>query len=335
VSLYVRRIFVMAECEELLPPWLRFVRGVVDSQDLPLNVSREMLQNNRTMAQIHQHLVKKVLETLASLLKDRRDDYVRFWEQFGEILKEGIVLDPAHSKAVAEIALFSSSRGEERTTLAEYVERMPKDQSEIFYLSAPDLESAARSPHLEALRAREVEVLYFTDPVDDWVAQHLTRFEEKPLRAIDRGGAQLESEDAKLAREQREREARGLLERLETELKPAVESVRFSGRLKDSPAVLVDDEHALGAHMERILRQTRGDAPKRKRALELNPTHPLIERLAQLYASEPNSPRWKDYADLLHAQALLAEGSPLPDPARFSKLLTEWMLAATPAAPAS
>jgi molecular chaperone HtpG len=332
ISLYVRRVFVMAESEDVLPPWLRFVRGVIDAQDLPLNVSREVLQQNRALIQIRRRLTKKVLDTLGELRDARRGDYQRFFEQFGATLKEGIVTDPEQAEAIAAVCLFESSRPPEggeparRTTLEEYLARRPKDQTAIYYLLAEDREAAARSPHLEALRARKREVLFLTDPVDEWLAQRLREYKGSPLQAVDRGGALEESEERRLEREQKERELRALLEDLEQRLKGRVEGVRLSSRLTESVAVLVDDEHALGAHMERLLRQTQRDAPKRKRFLELNPSHSLVERLAGLHASDPRSKRYGEYAELVYAQALLAEGSPLPNPQEFGRMLTDLMV---------
>ena len=330
IQLYVRRVFITADCKELLPPWLRFVRGVVDSQDLPLNVSREMLQDSRQIRQIRERLVKKVLETLERMCAERREDYRRFWAAFGPILKEGIVLAPEHAEAVARVALFETTRGEEPTTLDEYVARMAEGQEAIHCLSAPDRESALRSPHLERVRARGLEALLLVDAVDEWVLTRLREWKAKPLQALERGQADLDSPEGKEEREQQERELRPLLETLEGELAGQVERVRFSSRLVESPAVLVDEESSVGPQMERMLRQTGREAPKRRRVLELNPGHPVVARMQALHAGDPRSPRIAQFAQLLHGQALLAEGSPLPDPARFGKLVNELMLAAAP-----
>jgi molecular chaperone HtpG len=326
VNLYVRRVFVMEGCEELLPAWLRFVHGVVDSQDLPLNVSREILQKNRAIAQIEKRLVKKLLDALGAMLESRRADYLRFWKAFGPVLKEGIVMDEEHSQRLAEIALFETSRGEEPTTLAEYVERMAEGQDAIWCLTGPDRRTLERSPHLESLRKKGWEALLLVDPVDEWVVPRLGSFKEKPLRPLERGELSLEAEAEKLDREQRERELRSLLEALEERLKPSVERVRLSTRLVESAAVLVDDEHSIGPHMERLLRQSGQEPPPRRRILELNPAHPVLERLAKAFEADPRSERIAEAADLLYGQALLAEGSPLPDPARFSRLVGELML---------
>ena len=328
VALYVRRIFVMADCEDLLPQWLRFVRGIVDSSDLPLNVSREILQQNKTLAAIRKRLIKKTLDALAAMLAGRRDDYRRFWTAFGQVLKEGIVLDREQSETVAALALWPSSRGDELATLDEYVARMPAEQTAIYVLGGSDLAAARRSPHLETLAARGFEVLLLCEPIDEWVLDRLREYKSKKIVSIDKGDLDFASEADKFDRENKEREFRSLLERLETELGAHVAKVRFSSRLKTSPAVLVDDEHAPGPHMERLMRQTGQELPVRKRILELNADHPLIARLKAIHDGDATSPKLREFAELLHGQALLAEGSALPDAPRFSQLLSELMLAA-------
>ena len=307
VSLYVRRVFVMADCEDLLPTWLRFVRGIVDSQDLPLNVSREILQQNRVLGQIRKRLVKKVLDSLGTMLADRRDDYVTFWRAFGPVLKEGLVMDEENREAIAEVCLFETSHSEEPATLAEYVGRMKADQTEIFCLPAADREAAERSPHMESLRERGLEVLYLVDAVDEWVLERMTEHDGKPLRAIDKGAAVDAAAQEEV--EAKEREMRSLLETLEGKLEGKVESVRFSTRLVDSAAVLVDSENSLGPQMEHLLRQSGQEPPPRKRVLELNPGHPVLERLRGLHEADPGSDRLADFTDLLYGQALLSEGS--------------------------
>jgi len=328
VALYVRHVFVMADCEDLLPPWLRFVRGVVDSQDLPLNVSREILQQNRAVRQIRARLVKKVLDALEAMRDGRREDYLRFWRAFGSVLKEGLVTEPERAEALSGLVLCESSRGEGPTTLAEYVERLGAGGEPILCLLADDLEAARRSPHSEAWRARGREVLFFTDPVDEWVLERLDQFRGRQLERVDRGAALPGGEAQREELERKERDERPLLEALEQRLRGRVERVRFSGRLVDSAAVLVDERGSVGPHLERLMRQTGHEPPPRHRVLELNPGHPLVERLALLAREQPASPRLADFAELLHGQALLAEGSPLPDPARFGRLVSELMLAA-------
>lgn len=328
VSLYVRRVFVMADCEQLLPPWLRFVRGVVDSSDLPLNVSREILQHNRAMAQIRKRLVKKTLDALAALLAHRRTDYQRFWEAFGAVLKEGAVMESDQREAIAGLLLAPSTRGEELVTLDECIARMPAGQDKLYVLRCADVEAGRRSPHVEALHARGAEALLFVDPIDEWLLDSLHEYKGKPIVALDRSELDDASEAAKFERERQERELRAVLEQLESELSAHVQRVRVSTRLVDSPAVLVDDAGSVGPHMERLMRQSGRTPPKRKRVLELNAQHPLVEKLKGLGQGTGEREQLKEWSELLLGQALLAEGSPLPDPARFSKLVSSLMLAA-------
>ncbi len=328
VSLFVRRVLVMHECEELLPAWLRFVRGVVDSSDLPLNVSREILQKNRAMAQIKKHLTKKVLAALANLRDQRRDDFLRFSKSFGAVLKEGLVTDPSASDEIAPLCVFESSAGSGPTTLDEYVARMPAEQKSIFVLVGEDRALLERSPHLETVRAKGFEVLFCVEPIDEWVIERTRNYKDKPLQSLAKGDLDLLDESAKAELESKERANRSLLESLESKLSTSIARVRFGSRLTDSPAVLVDDEHAVGRQMARLLKETGREAPKSKRVLELNAKHPLIERLIDLHREDAASPKLAEFADLIHGQALLAEGSPLPDPGRFSKLVADLMLAA-------
>ena len=338
IDLYVKRVFITADCEELVPPWLRFVRGVVDSADLPLNISRETLQHNRQMAQIRKRVVRKVLDALRGVLTQRRADYATFWRAFGPVLEEGIYYDDEHREELAALALFPSSAGAagetdegdgggpELTTLGEYVERMPVKQREIYVLVATDVATAQRSPHLEVFRAKGYEVLFLTEPVDEFVLQRLTEFGGKKLRRIDQGVVDVEEAQEKEQREEREKDLQPLLESVRKHLAERVESVRFSSRLKDSAACLVGGEHGLSPLMERYLRDTGQPVPPQRRVLELNAAHPLIARLEALSRSDADFQRFGDFCELLHGQALLAEGSPLPDPARFSRLVTELML---------
>jgi molecular chaperone HtpG len=328
VALYVRHVLVMADCEELLPPWLRFVRGVVDSQDLPLNVSREILQQNRALGQIRSRLVKKVLDALEALRDGRRDDYLKFWRGFGTVLKEGLVTDPARADAIAALLVCASSRGGEPTTLGECAGRLEKPDDPILCLAAPDAAAAERSPHLEAYKQRGREVLFFTDAVDEWVLERLREFQGRMVVRIDRGEVLPGGDAQREEIEEKERGERPLLESLEGHLSGRVDRVRFSGRLTESPAVLVDEEGSVGPHLAELMRQSGHEPPPRRRALELNPAHPLVERLARLAREDSGSKRLADSAELLLGQALLAEGSPLPDPARFGRLLNELLLSA-------
>lgn len=328
VSLYVRHVFVAAECEELLPPWLRFVHGVVDSQDLPLNVSREILQQNREMQRIRARLVRKLLDALGALRDHRREDYLRFWKAFGPVLKEGLVTEPGEREALGALLLCASSRAEGPTTLAEYAARAGEGTLDVLVLPAENESAARRSPHLEAWRAAGREVLFLTDPIDEWVLEHCRELGGRKLVRIDRGLAAPRGPAQREELEAKEREQRALLEALEARLKGQVARVRFSGRLVESPAVLVAADGTPGPNLERLLRQSGQSAPALAPTLELNPGHPLIERLAGMAAQSPPPARLDDYAELLLGQACLAAGAALADPARFGRLVSDLLLAA-------
>ena len=327
LNLYVKRVFILSDCEDLLPPWLRFLRGVVDADDLPLNVSRETLQENRQVRQIQKHLVKKTLDTLRGMLAESREDYLTFWRAFGPLVKEGVYVDDAQREELVKLLLAESSNGDELTTLEEYVARMPEGQQEIYVLPAADRAAAERSPHLEGVRARGFEVLFLVDPIDEFVLQRLTEFDGRKIRSIDKGGLELsEDDEAREAREEKQKALGPLLELVRKELAEDVEEVRFSSRLTDSPAVLVSAENSLSPQIEHMLRESGQPVPEGKRVLELNPSHPLVEKLRDLSADDATFGRFADYCVLLHGQALLAEGSKLKDPGRFSRLVTELMV---------
>ncbi|GJM23364.1 MAG: chaperone protein HtpG [Planctomycetota bacterium] len=323
LSLYVKKVFVMAECEELLPGWLRFVRGLVDSSDLPLNVSRETLQHNRQIAQIRKRLVKKLLDTFGEMLKKERETYAEFWTAFGSVLKEGLYIDDAHRAELAKVCLWQTSKGAEPCTLAEYVDRMEPDQEAIWYVTGADRHSVEKSPHLEAVSGKGHEVLFLVDPVDEWVVQRLNEFEGKPLRSLEQGDAAAETDEQKSEREEQEKELEGLLGAAQASLDDYVSKVRLSSRLKESPAVLVGAEGGLSPQLEAMLRASGQQVPANKRVLELNPSHPVVSRLKELHAADADSPRFHQFLELVHGQALLAEGSQLSDPSRFAKLVGE------------
>tara|TARA_R110002072_G_scaffold107777_2_gene234174 strand:- start:1856 stop:3787 length:1932 start_codon:yes stop_codon:yes gene_type:complete len=326
VSLYVRRVLIQKECEELLPTWLRFVRGVVECADLPLNVSRETLQDDPRVKQIQKHLVKKVLEKMTSKLGADRAAYEAMWESFGVVLKEGIWHGADEDGRIADACLFRSTHDEGWRTLAEYVEGMNEGQEAIYVLTGPDRATAAASPHLEAFRSKGLEVLLMVDPVDEWMLQRLQTYSDKPVQSIDRGDVDLDDEDTKKERADREETCKDLLSALGKSLEDHVESVRFSGRLTDSPAALVAGAGGMSGHMERLLKRSGQDVPSQKRVLEVNPDHPLVEGLKRLHGVDANSPRIGDYAELLFGQALLREGGAPVDTSRFTKLLTDLMV---------
>ena len=325
VSLYVRRVLIQKECKELLPSFLRFVRGVVECTDLPLNVSRETLQDDPRLGQIKKRLVKKTLEEFSSLLDNKREEYTEFWEAFGSVIKEGIWSGDGDVDKLAKICLFHSSNGETQVTLDEYVERMQEGQEVIHVLTGPDRATVEASPLLESVISKGEEVLYLIEPVDEWMLQRLTEYDGKQVVALDRGDAQ-EDDDVKEKREELQKTHEGFLGSLQAALDEEVSEVRFTSRLKGSPAVLVADAGGMSGHMERLLKRSGQEMPKQKRILELNPEHDLVKSLTKLHGVDEKSPRLADAAELLHGQALIAEGATPKNPKRFSELVTELLL---------
>jgi molecular chaperone HtpG len=324
VRLYVRRVFIMDQCEELLPRWLRFVRGVIDSDDLPLNVSRELLQDSAVVRTIKKQITRRVLDLLAKIAEEKPDEYVEFWKQFGAVIKEGLHFEPQQAEKISPLLRYESSRVAGYTSLAEYVKRMPEGQTKIYYAQGMNKALIAGSPHLEALEKKNYEVLFMTDGVDQWAVEGLGEFEGKPLcdaMQEDALGAdgEAKSESDKQASEEQSKELAGLLARVKHVLDGHVSDVRVSERLTDSPACLVIPKGGLPAHLERLLRAHKADLPEQKRILELNPTHPIVQRMKGEHDKQADAPKLTEWIELLYDQALLAEGSPLPDPQRFSK----------------
>jgi molecular chaperone HtpG len=317
VQLYVKRVFIMDKAAELLPPWLRFMRGLVDSADLPLNVSRELLQNNRTVEKIKSALVKRSLDLLEDLAQNKPEEYAEFWKTFGVVLKEGIIDDAGQKERVAKLLRFHSTSVEgnaAEATLAGYVSRMKADQKDIYYLAADTLAAARNSPHLEGFRAKGLEVLLLIDRIDEWVAGHLHEFDGKPLTSIASAAADPQSAIETPEKAQAESTYKDSLERLGKTLAGKIASARISGRLTDSPAVLVAGEFGVSLRMGRILKQAGQNNPfATLPVLEINPKHPLIERLNQTR----DDAAFTDLATLLYEQAMLAEGGELEDPASF------------------
>ncbi|HRQ65981.1 MAG TPA: molecular chaperone HtpG [Xanthomonadaceae bacterium] len=313
LKLYIRRVFIMDASEQLLPAYLRFVRGVVDSDDLPLNVSREILQDNRLVSQMRGGCVKRVLDLLERMAVEDADKYLSFWDEFGNVLKEGLAEDFAHRERLLKLLRCASTRsGEKRqdVSLDAYIERMPEGQEAIYYITADSFAAAAHSPHLEALRARGVEVLLMYDRVDEWVSGYLSQYREKPFRNVAKGDlGTLPGEAAPVE----SGSAEGVIARLKVLLGERVKDVRASQRLTDSPACLVLDEHDMALHMQRMLKAAGHDIPVGKPTLEVNPGHALLKRLE----GESDEARAGDIALVLLEQAQLAEGGQLDDPASF------------------
>ena len=317
INLYVRRIFIMDDAKYLMPSFLRFVRGVVDASDLPLNVSREFLQNNKDIDRIRAASVKKVLSELTRLAAKEPEAYAAFWKEFGKVLKEGMVEDHDNRTVLSDLLRFSSTRSkdlEQTQSLAGYFKRMPMKQKAIYYITADSHNAASTSPHLEIFRKNDVEVLLLSDPVDEWLVSSLNEYKDKPLKSVAKGALDLDdfaSPEDKKASEQKEKDLSELTEKMQSVLEGKVKSVRVSLRLTDSPACLVADEADLGGNLERILAAMGQNAPDAKPIMEINPDHPLIRQL------DPEHARHGDWTQVLFDQAALSEGAPLPEPAAY------------------
>ena len=333
LSLYVKRVFIMDDWRELLPPYLRFVRGVVSSDDLSLNVSREILQKNRQIQAIRKYLVRRLLAAFKEMKEQRADRYRTLWAEFGAVLKEGLLGLEEEPDRLLELVLAASTDGPALTSLGEYVGRMKSGQPAIYYLTAASREAAERSPHLEAVRARGYEVLFFLDPIDELWLRMRREFEGKPLASVSHGGVDLGSgadgtKEGSVPEEIGER-FKALLLALRVALQDEIKDVRLSARLTSSPACLVGEPGDLSAHIEDLLRRSGRDVPQAKRVLEVNPSHPLLMRLVAFHAAHPDDERFRCYAELLHGQAILAEGGTLSAPAAFSRRLAELLVEAT------
>lgn len=328
IKLYVKRVFIMEDAEKLMPQYLRFVRGVIDSADLPLNVSREILQDSRDVEAIKNGSVKKVLSLLEDVAENKPEDYAKFWEQFGRVLKEGPGEDFANKDKIAGLLRFASTHAdteEQSVSLKAYIERMKPEQEAIYYITADTFAAATHSPHLEIFRKKGIEVLLMSDKVDEWLLGSLTEFEGKKLQSIAKGDldlGKLEDEADKEAQKQVEEQAKDLVERIKTALGESVKEVKVTHRLTDSPACLVAGEHDLSGNLARILKAAGQKAPDSKPILEINPGHRLVEKLK----AEADDAKFADYAHVLFDQALLAEGGQLEDPASFVKRMNSLIL---------
>jgi len=324
--LYVKRVQIMDHCENLIPPYLRFIKGVIDSSDLPLNVSREILQNNRQVEIIKTNITKKVLDTLADMKNDEYDSYLTFYKEFGRILKEGIHFDFVRRETIADLLLFPSTKAEDGKlrTFQDYIEVMKEDQKEIYYATGTSLDEVLKSPHIEAFRDKDIEVLIFLDEIDDFI---FTGFEYKgkKLKSVSKGDISLdktEGDEKKNAQKKYEK----LLDLVKDTLKDDVKDVRLSGRLTDSACCLVADEGDMDPQMEKLLKAMGQDVPQRKRILEINPSHPLFAAMNTIFEKDKLSPVLDEYTRLLYDQALLLEGSKPKDPAAFAKAVAKLMV---------
>ena len=326
VKLYVKRVFIMEDAEHLLPGYLRFVRGVIDADDLPLNVSREILQQSRDVEAIRAGCVKRVLGLLDDLAANQPDKYAAFWREFGRAFKEGAGDDAANRERIAKLLRFASTHAEteaQTVSLADYVGRMKPGQDRIWYVTAESFAAARSSPHLEVFRRKGIEVLLLFERVDEWLLANLTEFEDKKLASVARGGldlGDLADEAEKKEAEEKRKEFRELVAKIKESLGERVKEVRVTQRLTDSPACLVADENDISANLARILRAAGQTPPPAKPILEINPAHPIVLRLGK------EEPRFADWAALLYEQALLAEGGALEDPSGFVKRLNGLLL---------
>jgi molecular chaperone HtpG len=326
LKLYVRRVFIMDDAEQLLPAYLRFARGIVDSSDLPLNVSREILQQSRDIEAIRLGCTKRVLGMLEDMAQKEPEKYATFWREFGRVLKEGMAEDPANRERIAKLLRFSSTHDdgeEQKVSLADYVARMKEGQDRIFYVTADTFRAARNSPHLEIFRQRGIEVLLLHERIDEWLVANMIDFEDKPLVSVARGELDLgriagDDEPKPGAPSSGARDA--LVDKLKSVLGDKVKDVRVTARLTRSPSCLVADEHEMGSNLVRILKAAGQNVPGFRPILEINPEHPIVRRL------DPADERFADWGNLLFDQALLAEGGQLEDPAEFVRRSNELML---------
>lgn len=328
VKLYVKRVFIMDDAEQLMPTYLRFVRGIIDSSDLPLNVSREILQQNKTIDTIRGGSVKKILSTLEDMAKKEPEKYTKFWNEFGKVLKEGPGEDFANKERIASLFRFSSThmdKEEQNVSLDDYIERMQEGQDKIYYVTADSFAAAKNSPHLEIFRKKGVEVILFYERVDEWLVSSLMEYKGKQLESVTKGELDLgELEDEKEKEEQKKagEDLKGVIEQIKTTLGEQVKDVRLTHRLTSSPACLVNDKEDMNANLERILKQAGQNVPSTKPVFELNPEHPLVHKLKD----ETDDERFKELTLVLFDQALLSEGGQLEDPATFVKRFNELLL---------
>jgi molecular chaperone HtpG len=327
IKLYVRRVFIMDDAEQLMPLYMRFVRGVVDSSDLPLNVSREILQQSKDIDGIRSGCTRKVLSMLDDLAENDKEKYAKFWDAFGSVLKEGVGEDFANKEKIAGLIRFASTlanTADQTVSLADYIARMKEGQEKIYFVTADTFNAAKNSPHLEIFRKKGIEVLLLSDRVDEWVVGHLTEFAGKHLQSVAKGGldlGQLEDEAEKKEAEKAADEYKELLEKVKSALGEKVKDVRVTYRLTDSPSCLVSDEHDPSGNLARLMKAAGQPAPNAKPILEINPHHPAVMRLKY------EESRFDDWAALLFEQALLAEGGQLDDPAGFVKRINDLMMA--------
>ncbi|MBW2192337.1 MAG: molecular chaperone HtpG, partial [Deltaproteobacteria bacterium] len=312
IQLYSKRVFIMDNCDELMPDYFRFIKGVVDASDLNLNISREILQQDRLVMNIRKNLVKKVFELLSGMEKDQ---YETFYKAFGSVLKEGIHTDPIKKDKIAELVRYKTTHSDDQLiSLKEYIERMKPDQEHIYYITGDDLSTLINSPHLEKLKEKDFEVLVMSEPVDEWVVQSLTEYDGKPLKSAEKGDLNLDTVD-----EKKKDEYTALFDHIKSNLEEKVKEVKPSVRLKDSVACLSGDTDDMSAYMEKILKSSGKPVPEVKRVLELNIDHPVLAKIKSVFEKDKENPALKDYRHLLFDMAVISEGGKVENPSRFSK----------------
>ena len=326
IKLYVQRVFIMEDSEKLLPRYLRFVRGVIDSNDLPLNVSREILQGSKVIDSIRSGSAKKVLGMLEKIAKNDPEKYQKFWKEFGRVLKEGPAEDFANREKLGKLMRFATTHtgdAEQNVSLDDYIGRMQEGQDKIYYIAADSHSAAKNSPHLEIFRKKGIEVLLLSDRVDEWLTAHLMEYEGKKLQSVAKGELDLgDDEESEKELEEKAKGAEKLVKRMKDALKDKAEDVRVTNRLTDSPACIVLNEQDMAMHMQRILKEAGHDLPSSKPILEINPDHPIVKKLD----AEKSKKKFADWSDILFDQALLAEGGQLEDPASFVAKLNEMLV---------
>jgi molecular chaperone HtpG len=318
MHLYCKRVFIMDDCKELMPDYFSFIQGVVDAPDLNLNVSREILQQDRLVRNIRKNLVKKVFELLEKM--DEKT-YETFYSEFGQMLKAGIPMDFENKDKLTELLRYPTTKSDgKEISLKNYVENMPEDQTHIYYITGENLAALMNSPHLEALKARNYEVLVMTDPVDEWVVQSIPEYDGKKLKSAEKGDLDVETVD-----EQKKDEYTPLFNFIRTQLEDKIKEVKPSTRLKDSIVCLSGEDFAMSAYMEKIMKATGQEVPVQKRIMELNVNHPVLEKIKKLFETDTSNPQLKDYCELLFDMALISEGTKIENPTRFSKTIADLM----------
>ncbi|MEJ5285137.1 MAG: molecular chaperone HtpG [Brevinematia bacterium] len=329
LSLYVKKVLIAENYEELLPKYLRFVKGVVESSDLSLNISREMLQNDRIIVQIRKNLTKKVLDSLTELLEQDREKYLTFWKEFGNALKEGIISDIDNKNKLTQLLLFESTFSEDKlTTIKEYISRMKEDQKEIYFIAAESRVIAENSPHLELLKQKGYEVIFLLNPIDEVMIQYIPEVEGKKVKVIGKGKLDLENEEFKEKKKEVEKKSKDMkdfLSFVSKELEASIKEARLSENLVSAPCCLTSDEHDISPALEKYLKKENPLFTSSKRILELNPFHPVIEKMYEKYKTNPSDEMLKDYCELLLDYSLLSEGQPVNDPRKFNKIFANLM----------